>query len=47
MYANRFYNRVAHMLAKQVTDDIRLGEWHSAPKCIDLLLTKDCNPVNE
>ncbi|CAD6273370.1 unnamed protein product [Miscanthus lutarioriparius] len=47
MYANRSCNRVAHMLAKQVTDDIRLGEWHSAPTCIDLLLTEDCNPVNE
>ena len=47
VYANRSCNRVAHMLAKQVTDDIRLGEWHSAPTCIDLLLTEDCNPVNE
>jgi hypothetical protein len=30
MYASRSCNRVTHMLAKQVTDDIRLGEWHSA-----------------
>ena len=43
MYANRSCNRVVHMLAKQVTGDIRLGEWHVAPTCIDHLLTEDSN----
>jgi hypothetical protein len=43
MYASRSCNRVAHMLAKQVTDVDRLGEWQSAPTCIDHLLTEDCN----
>ncbi|CAD6260570.1 unnamed protein product [Miscanthus lutarioriparius] len=41
---NRACNRVAHVLAKQVTDEIRLGEWQSAPTCIQRLLTEDCNP---
>ena len=45
LYANRSCNRVAHLLAKQVTSDIMLGEWHAAPICIDHLLAEDCNPA--
>jgi len=29
MYANRSCNQVAHVLARQVSDDIRVGEWYS------------------
>ena len=43
MYAPRFCNRVAHLLAKHVTGDIRLGEWQIAPTCIDHSLTEDYN----
>jgi ribonuclease HI len=45
MYASRSCNRVAHVLAKEVTDVDRLGEWQSNPTCIDHLLTEDCNTV--
>lgn len=45
LYANRSCNRVTHLLAKQVTRFIRLGEWHIAPTCIDHLLTEECNLV--
>uniref|UniRef100_I1QHE3 Uncharacterized protein n=1 Tax=Oryza glaberrima TaxID=4538 RepID=I1QHE3_ORYGL len=34
-----------HVLAKQVTADDRLGEWQSAPACIEHLVTEDCNPA--
>jgi hypothetical protein len=46
MYANRSCNQVAHVLARQVSDDIRMGEWHSAPSGVLHLLTEDCNPVD-
>jgi ribonuclease HI len=45
-YISRSCNRVAHTLAKQVSDDNRLGEWQLAPACVDHLLTHDCNPVD-
>ena len=45
LYVNRSCNRVAHLLAKQVTSVIRLGEWHVGPTCIDHLLTEECNLV--
>ena len=48
VYTNRSCNQVAHVLAKQVSDDNWMsgcmGEWQSAPACIIHLLTKDCNP---
>jgi hypothetical protein len=46
MYANRSCNQVAHVLARQVSDDIRMGEWHSVPSCVLHLLTEDGNPVD-
>ena len=45
MYAPRTCNRVAHVLTKQVSDEVRLGEWHIAPTCIDHLVTEECNYV--
>ena len=45
MYANRSCNQVAHVLARHVSDDIRMGEWHSAPSCVLRLLTEDCTLV--
>jgi len=44
VYANRSYNHVAHVLAKQVSDDTRVGEWQSAPPYVLHLFTKYCNP---
>ena len=46
MYVNRIDNRVAHTLAKQVSDGNRTGEWQLAPTCIANLLTEDCNHVD-
>jgi hypothetical protein len=43
MYVHRSCNHVAHTLVKQVSDSIRVGEWHLAPTCIANLLTDDCN----
>jgi len=37
-------NRVAHVLAKQVSGDDRLGEWQLTPTCVVHLLASDCNP---
>jgi ribonuclease HI len=45
MHAPRTCNRVAHELAKQVSEEIRLGEWHITPTCIDHLVTEECNSV--
>nr|AAQ56556.1 hypothetical protein OSJNBa0070J19.14 [Oryza sativa Japonica Group] len=45
LYTPRSCNHVAHVLAKQVTADDRLGEWQSAPACIEHLVTEDCNPA--
>jgi hypothetical protein len=45
-YISRSCNRVAHTLAKQVSDDNRLAEWQLAPACVDHLMTLDCNPVD-
>ena len=44
MFTSRSCNRVAHVLAKQVSSDNRLGEWQLAPTCVDHLVTSDCNP---
>jgi len=44
VYTNRSCNQVAHVLARQVSADSRMGEWQSAPACILNMLTKDCNP---
>ena len=46
MYANRSCNQVVRVLARQVSYDIRMGEWHSAPSCVLHLLTEDCTPVD-
>ena len=44
MFTSRSCNRVAHVLAKQVSSDNKLGEWQLAPTCVDHLVTSDCNP---
>ena len=41
VYANRVCNRVAHTVAKQVSDSNRVGEWQLAPTCIAHLHTED------
>jgi ribonuclease HI len=46
VYTNRSCNQVAHTLAKQVSNENRLGEWQSAPPCIFDLMTEDCNHVS-
>ena len=43
LYASRSCDRIAHVLAKQVTGDTRLGEWQFATACIVNLLAKECN----
>jgi hypothetical protein len=43
VYASGSYNRIVHILAKQVTSDTRLGEWQIAPSCIVNLLAEECN----
>ena len=43
-FTSRACNRVAHVLAKQVLGDNRLGEWQLAPTCVVHLLALDCNP---
>jgi len=37
-------NQVAHVIAKQVSGDDRLGEWQLAPTCVVHMLASDCNP---
>jgi hypothetical protein len=41
----RSCNEIAHILAKQITCDIRVGRWSYVPTCISNLLTPDCNFV--
>lgn len=38
-------NKVAHVLAKQVTNDSQSGWWQFAPDCVSGLLTTDSNSV--
>ena len=38
MYANRSCNQVVRVLARQVSYDIRMGEWHSAPSWLRSLV---------
>lgn len=45
-YSRRSCNRVAHTLAKQVSEDRRLVEWHETPTCVRNLITEDCSPGN-
>jgi hypothetical protein len=40
---NRACNRVAHTLAKQVSENNQVGEWQLATSCVATLLTEDCN----
>ena len=44
MYYSRSCNRVAHTLAKQVSDDNRLGKWQFTLSCVVDLVTADGNP---
>lgn len=44
-FASRNCNRVAHVLAKQVSDDTRVSEWHLAPSRVSHLVTEDCNSI--
>ena len=44
VYSSRSCNRVAHTLAKQVSEDSRMGEWQFAPSCVAHLMTADCSP---
>ena len=43
-FTSRACNRVAHVLAKKVSGDDRLGEWQLAPTCVVHMLVSDCNP---
>ena len=43
-FISRDCNRVAHVLAKQVTGDAPSGWWHEGPACIVNLMIADCNP---
>ena len=43
-FTSRSCNRVAHVLAKQVSGDNRLGEWQLAPTCVHHMVASDCNP---
>ena len=43
-FTSRACNRVAHVLAKQVSGDNRLGEWQLAPTRVVHMLASDCNP---
>jgi ribonuclease HI len=43
-FISRKCNRVAHVLAKQVTGDARVGWWQECPDCIVNLLSADCSP---
>jgi hypothetical protein len=45
VYVNRACNRVAHTLAKEVSDGNRVGEWQLALTCIANILIEDCNHV--
>jgi ribonuclease HI len=42
-FVSRSCNEVAHILAKQVTGDTRMGWWSSTPACVSHLLTSFCN----
>lgn len=43
-FISRTCNKVAHVLAKQVTDNVQARWWRQAPACIFDLLSSDCNP---
>ena len=36
-------NKVAHVLAKQVTSETQTGWWQFAPDCVSALMAADCN----
>ena len=38
-FVNRVCNKVAHVLAKQVSDTHQLERWHVTPTCVDDLVT--------
>lgn len=42
-FISRTCNKVAHVLAKQVTSDTQTGWWQFAPDCVSALLADDCN----
>lgn len=42
-YSSRSCNQVAHSLAKQVSGDNRVVEWHVTPPCVFHLISADCN----
>ena len=44
IFTSRACNRVALVLAKQVSGDDRLGEWQLASTCVVHMLASDCNP---
>lgn len=44
-FINRKCNRVAHTIAKQVSNVTRVGWWSQTPACVAALLLADCNPV--
>lgn len=42
-YANRVCNTAAHVLAKQVSSECMMAEWHQASSCVQGCLRADCN----
>lgn len=44
-FANRDCNRVAHLLARQVSSTNRWAVWHEAPTCVSHLLQNDCSSI--
>ena len=46
-FIGRTCNKVAHVLAKQVTSETQTGWWQFAPDCVSALVTADCNSMND
>ena len=46
-FISRTCNKVAHVLAKQVTSETQTGWWQFAPDCVSALVTADCNSMND
>ena len=47
LFISRTCNKVAHVLAKQVTSETQTGWWQFAPDCVSALVTADCNSMND
>jgi hypothetical protein len=42
-YVNRTYNKIAHVLAKQVSKTHRMEMWHVTPACVEDLLISEAS----